>query len=124
MKYIKTPYEIYDLENSMVYCFDGARYPNKCCTYYENNPDDCKVADKIEDLCDGFYIDIEFNVEHLSNCEYAFHHFEMFVKTMKSFRTNNKVMVKKLNGGYGYVKTNKGLVYVAKLNSKGELELI
>lgn len=81
-----------------------------------------READTIEELCDGFYIDVDLNVER--NFEYAFHHFEHFAKTMKSFRTTSKVMVKRLGGGYGYIRTDKCLLYVAKLNDKGELELI
>lgn len=79
-------------------------------------------SESLEELCDGFYIDVDLNVER--NFEYAFHHFEHFAKTMKSFRTTSKAMVKRLSGGYGYIRTNKCLLYVAKLNDKGELELL
>lgn len=123
MKYIRTPIGIYDLENSIFYDFDGlCKYHISHCEYYENNPDECIVSDLLEELCDGFYIDVDLNVER--NFEYAFHHFKHFAKTMKSFRTTSKVMVKRLGGGYGYIRTDKCLLYIAKLNDKGELELI
>lgn len=123
MKYIRTPIGIYDLENSIFYDFDGlCKYHISHCEYYENNPDECKSSDLLEELCDGFYIDVDLNVER--NFEYAFHHFEHFAKTMKSFRTTSKVMVKRLGGGYGYIRTDKCLLYVGKLNDKGELVLI
>lgn len=123
MKYIRTPIGIYDLENSIFYDFDGlCKYHISHCEYYENNPDECKTSDLLEELCDGFYIDVDLNVER--NFEYAFHHFGHFAKTMKSFRTTSKVMVKRLGGGYGYIRTDKCLLYVGKLNDKGELELI
>lgn len=123
MKYIRTPIGIYDLENSVWFDFDGlCKYHISHCEYYENNPDECKTSDLLEELCDGFYIDVDLNVER--NFEYAFHHFEHFAKTMKSFRTTSKVMVKRLGGGYGYIRTDKCLLYVGKLNDKGELELV
>ena len=89
---------------------------------YIEKKDIINQSENLEELCDGFYIDVDLNVER--NFEYAFHHFGHFAKTMKSFRTTSKVMVKRLGGGYGYIRTDKCLLYIGKLNDKGELELI
>ena len=117
--YIRTKDGVYEVEKEECgfYCCKGlemaiAPYDEEFINQSEN----------LEELCDGFYIDVDLNVER--NFEYAFHHFEHFAKTMKSFRTTSKVMVKRLGGGYGYIRTDKCLLYVAKMNENGELELL
>lgn len=123
MKYIRTDgnhiYERIEQRIMKSVYFGGEQYRHNLNSEWENI---VEQADTIQELCDGFYIDVDLNVER--NFEYAFHHFEHFAKTMKSFKTTSKVMVKRLGGGYGYIRTDKCLLYVAKLNDKGELELL
>ena len=75
-----------------------------------------KVADTIEELCDGFYI-----VDGQELCfEEVFTNFDKF---KSSYEYYNKYCVGKYDG-YGFIKTSKGLIFVAKMNKKGDLELI
>lgn len=74
-----------------------------------------KQADTIKELCDGFYID-EGN-------EFSFYEenaYEDFEEAKKDFFTN----FDNTSTLYAFIKTTKGLIYVAKMNEKGVLELI
>ena len=110
MKWIRTPIGIYDLENSVLYDFDGlCKYHISHCEYYENNPDECRTSDLLEELCDCFVID-------------ETHYMESDLKEMVLYRDC-------IAGGlkttiYGAIWTEWGLKYVAKMNDKGGLELI
>ena len=78
--------------------------------YYliENQID--RVADTIEELCDEFVIDYKLVERH------------QFLGKIKITE-----MAKVLLSGkrvYGAIWTDKGLIYVAKMNDKGELELL
>ena len=64
-----------------------------------------QVADTIEELCD------EFVIENNGYCISDLY-------TIKRLLVKNKVVV------YGAIWTDKGLIYVAKLNDKGELVLL
>ena len=68
-------------------------------------------ADTIEELCDGYIIESKNNpaIWFEMTCE------EFNIKKPKA--KNNWVI-------YAYIKTNKGLIYKAKMNDKGELELL
>lgn len=63
-----------------------------------------KQADTIEELCDEFVVVIE-NKQHLIPREWL----------------KQEIIVDVL---YGAIWTDKGLIYVAKMNEKGELELL
>lgn len=76
-----------------------------------------KVADTIDELCDGFYID---DGQQKFCLDDAFTNFDKF-KSVCEY--NNRYCAGKYEG-YGFIKTPKGLVYVAKMNKKGDLELI
>ena len=79
-----------------------------------------KTADTIDELCDGFYNDIlgdgYFNFDSL----YIYNDFESFKDDWLGYRTHDNWE----GDGYGFIKTPKGLIYVVKMNDKGELELI
>ena len=67
-----------------------------------------KQADTIEELCDEFVIWTENKkAKELANYDVA-----------KVFMRNYNVII------YGAIWTDKGLIYVAKMNDKGELELL
>ena len=78
-----------------------------------------KQADTIEELCDGFYNDIlgdgYFNFDGL----YIYNDFESFKEDWKAYRVHDNWE----GDGYGFIKTPKGLIYVAKMNNIGDLEL-
>lgn len=73
-----------------------------------------KQADTIEELCDTFVIWDSGNNELLTFIRHTNIHFKHFVE-------NAKRKVVKI---YGAIWTDKGLIYVAKMNDKGELELL
>ena len=98
MKYIRTKDEIQAL-----YIDDFTEEGKE---YYTN----CKIADTIEELCDEFVIDYKLVERH------------QFLGKIKLTE-----MAKVLLSGkrvYGAIWTDKGLIYVAKMNDKGELELL
>ena len=66
--------------------------------YYKN----CKIADTIEELCDKF----------VGICGTAKYKLIRFPPTIK------------FDAVYGAIWTDKGLIYVAKMNDKGGLELL
>ena len=107
MKYIRTKDGIYETKT--------IHFPprfGKTNTFYEEN----KFADTIEELCDEFVINSEdykghlliHNVIELDNCIFD------GIRTLKKHYAYI----------YGAIWTDKGLIYVAKMNDKGELELL
>ena len=77
-------------------------------------------SENLEKLCDGYYNDILgdslFNFDGL----YIYNDFESFKDDWIGYRTYDNWK----GNGYGFIKTDKGLIYVAKMNDKGMLELI
>ena len=75
-----------------------------------------KVADTIEELCDEFVCENEHWVNHkymspeIEDCINYKDSCEKFSKTPTNL--------------YGAIWTDKGLIYVAKMNDKGDLELL
>lgn len=111
MKYIRTD------NTNFIYKFnDDADYMQ-----YDNIKGHIvRVADTIEELCDGYmvYIECQFNKSLIfDNYKLDFERFKYVLNWEKSKYLCDVI-------GYGFVKTDKGLIYVAKLNDKGELELI
>lgn len=72
-----------------------------------------KEADAIEELCDMFVVD--YGDDHIVSWSFEVleEHYEFYGK--------DYLQVK---GRYGAIWTDKGLIYVAKMNANGELELI
>ena len=69
-----------------------------------------KQADNIEELCDGFiFKDTEANELHFLDKNEGISLFAaaLFIETVR-----------------GYIETDKGLIYVAKMNEEGEFELL
>lgn len=112
MKYIRTKDGVYDLNKSILYEFTGHKVKMSYCEEFEKQPELCKTTDTIEELCDEIveiidgkaqvvYADISFNDLAIAK-----------------IRDKNNAIV------YGAIWTDKGLIYVAKMNDKGELELL
>ena len=75
-----------------------------------------READTIEELCDEFVV---FDKEQPNGKLLYYKGFENLKKEFIDFeKDKEKVVV------YGAIWTDKGLIYVAKMNDKGELELI
>ena len=109
MKYIRTKDGIFDkIDETLVLaskppkydlCKNGEHIKYEFCH-------NCKLANTIEELCDEFV---------------AIH------KTFSKTYCIRKVPFEKQNENfniYGAIWTDKGLIYVAKMNDKGELELL
>lgn len=109
MKYIRTNDGIYKYADYLG-VFNGKRYAlmddakGNRITMCQEPKELCKVADTIEELCDCFVDYCEEDDSHL-------------VSTEKPIRRRNHEI-------YGAIWTDKGLIYVAKINDKGELELL
>lgn len=76
-----------------------------------------KQANTIEELCDEFVLENEITT--VSKCTLMKQNiFEKLRKVMcEAFKETHK-------NCYGAIWTDKGLIYVAKMNNKGELELL
>ena len=113
MKYIRTKDKIEKVPND---------YANKLV-----ETPTLKIADTIEELCDEFVLVSGSN----GDCN-------PFIVKIKTTRVGTKEVVFSDNSGhhslrhhylqfdniYGAIWTDKGLIYVAKMNDKGELELL
>lgn len=120
-KYIRTKDNIYELnphdyESPM--CVDGETLTT--CVYTKNHEwvaksDIIKQADTIKELCDEFV---------KKSKEIGNDYFEIGKNAFVIFdRKYHKEDLEHYNY-YGAIWTDKGLIYVAKMNNEGELELI
>lgn len=108
MKYIRTKAgEIYDIDDLYI-CdeLNDKPYGVKNSNWVIYKESIIKQADTIEELCDEFILSGNRPIV-ISQTK------------VKSGRTSNKTPVI-----YGAIWTDKGLIYVARMNEKGELELI
>ena len=114
MKYIRTKEGVYELVDTYYMYVDGVEtymYDNKGRGVEINGNQILKQSDTIEELCDEFVVRDSFDkycLEIDSNYE--------------SLKCNGW-----LNGDYiiyGAIWTNKGLIYIAKMNEDGILYLI
>lgn len=105
MRYIRTNYEIYDTEDLYI-CdeLNGKPYATNNGGWVIYKESIVKEADTIEELCDEFIVVIE-NKPHLIPREWL----------------KQEIIVDVL---YGAIWTDKGLIYVAKMNDKGELVVL
>ena len=110
MKYIRTPFTIFEVveETDIIYRVKAKGDPHNIYSKSKCRTDVVKSADTIEELCDKFvYIGNDGNFID----SHVVPHTLYMIK-------NENVKV------YGAIWTNKGLIYVAKMNDKGELELL
>ena len=115
MKYIRTKDGIYEVEKKERAYFEGHPWLYCCKGKYElvEEKDIIKQADTIEELCD-YYIVFD-NEEHCSITKDYGDFLEIFYECQRHCW---------LDKAYGAIKTSRGLIYVAKMNEKGELELL
>lgn len=114
MRYIRTKYGIYDIKTSVYHLFSGFKQVDSHCLDYELNPNECKTSDKLKDLMDRFVVVYGKHHTHYKRSEFNRSSHRLLCLDIKDDK-------KKC---YGSVWTNRGLIYVAELNSEGELELI
>ena len=144
MKYVRTKNGIYEANSQIEpekelqikwiddHCF---------VTSWKTKPCDWQVADTIEELCDGF-IGVPDRDWFQKNCiaTKGVHYFQKPFDLEWGFYKKDfaNLKLKNQNGWeytaiewqrnhhcfiFGYIETDKGLIYVAKMNEKGELEL-
>ena len=92
-----------------------------CALTYENaQKSDLKIinqSDTIEELCDRLVVIHKYGEQPKDMSFYEAHYFiDVWTRKVKS---NDPIVAI-----YGAIWTNKGLIYVAKMNEKGELELL
>ena len=117
-KYIRTDKNIFEVvgETDLVYRIIGAsREKNNVYSRTKKLNDVIAIGDSIEELCD------ELVILGAYGCENPF----IFPKE-KSFNPLEEIWTHCDNETicYGAIWTDKGLIYVAKINDKGELELL
>lgn len=114
MKYIRTKSGIYDLDKSIWYEFTGHKVKTPYCEEYEKQPELCKSADAIEELCDCF-IKIKRKGDRKQYI-LKFDHKDLPTLKEKAIKCKDSPV-------YGAIHVEgKGLVYAAKMNEKGEFE--
>ena len=82
---------------------------------------DVKVADTIEELCDCLILWKQIILIRHSKAKYDID--EIAIK-QGTYAWNKEKYKEAYKNTYGAIWTEKGLIYVAKMNEKGELELL
>lgn len=80
------------------------------CDFIEEK-DILKQSDNLVELCDGFVVAFEENNDRITYLD-----LEWAINKAKRYAGHTII--------YGAIWTDKGLIYVAKMNSEGELELL
>ena len=118
MKYIRTKddkiFLIHeDLDNKDLWYFERKE---KTIVISCNPSDLGKVADNVEELCDRFVIEYkQHNKQRI---------LKTYIKAERNFLRDKMYELNHIKKLYGAIWTDKGLIYVAKMNDKGELELL
>ena len=107
-KYIRTPFAIFEVveETDVVYRVRVKWMPSKIYSKSKCQIEVIKKADTIEELCDEF-------VHFINGMPFVIH------KGEKHYVEKGIPVVI-----YGAIWTDKGLIYVAKMNNEGKLELL
>ena len=116
MKYIRTENGVYEVSYEHNYYYETT-YSKECCPAKNEV---IKVADNIPELCDRFVFEYKkYDENGQIVCrfwrDYLF--MEVALETFNDCKIKDKVI-------YGAIITDKGLIYVAKMNKEGEFELI
>lgn len=120
--FVRTDEGIYELTDNMtietgVYSFFGKVYNTTKKHLFRNDNDLGEFvaqSENLDELCDGFYIDEgnEFSFYE----ENAYEDFEEAKEVFKQEFDDTSTL-------YGFIKTSKGLIYVAKMDSDPILKL-
>lgn len=116
MKYIRTKEGVIfagPIDNKGTYKCTNLGLWKEVKPVWENN-EIIKGADNIEELCDEFVVEV--NIHNI-----MFHDLQSALNVVKNFENYELTKDYKI---YGAIWTDKGLIYVAKMNEKGKLELL
>jgi len=127
MKYIRTKDRIYEEEkvNLIADAASGEIYVEKMINGFTSHMEQVtKQANTIEELVDGYYLDID-NHPFDSTQVYDKDELQRALEEKADWQSysDRKYLEYEINL-YAFIKTSKGLIYVAKMNDKGELCLI
>ena len=117
MKYIRTKDEIIDLSNVVIGENGWENIEEYIVFKQENQQKPIKQADTIEELCDEF---VGVDIETKTGCIVQYSELDKIKAEMNKYDFEQG----KDYETYGAIWTDKGLIYVAKMNDKGELELL
>ena len=132
MVYIRTKdNNIYKLSNgsdfektkeTYVWCFDKSSGFN----FKVDVKNILKQADTIEELCDEFDIIVPAGIYRFGIYHARYEGWGDFKRAWRDFKEKHGDDYRhyEILGAYGAIWTNRGLIYVAKMNDKGELELL
>ena len=111
MKYIRTKDKIVEVKNEFEYVVGGIVADD----VFFADSEIITEADTIEELCDEFVWNIKgSNKRTVANNIFSFSRIKIDLD--KQFHGDYEI--------YGAIWTDEGLIYVAKMNDKGELELL
>ena len=117
MKYIRTWYgKLFGVAGlsktgkSVLYI---SKKSGKQCQMPRNSGD--RISDTIEELCDGLIVEEKGNESNW---------FIMSIRDLQNLSDQDKEYQLKDWAFYAFIKTRKGLIYVAKMNEEGDLELL
>lgn len=119
MKYIRTKEHKLIYETKDLIKVEDARFPNGYLTKDGVPLIATKQADTIEEMCDEIVID---NPQNWRKTPFTI--IVNITQYVKDLKTKTKTLAKNDIKIFGAIWTAQGLIYVAKLNEKGELELI
>ena len=127
MKYIRTRENIFEVieETDLVYRVKAKGNPNNIYSKSKCQTDVVKSGNTIEELCDEF-VALLFDDETLYECSLGYYTeiFKARTHCIQSLIKNYDINMISVRDVYGAIWTDKGLIYVAKMNEKGELELL
>ena len=114
MRYIRTKDGVYEATD---YLEDGCWCLNNGGAYFRK-ADIIKEADIIEELCDEFTYEYDKNSKHTKCWK------DTNTGIWYDYDVDFKLNKKEISTIKGAIWTDKGLIYVAKMNENGEFELI
>ena len=126
MMYIRTKDDVYEVKEEI-------NYGGEMFYYIKSKPprkafEECEIlkqSENLEELCDEFVMTHYFKETNYTKCEVLKEDKDLMIKAVRLKKQHNKDKdLKNEFNIYGCIWTDKGLIYVAKMNDTGELELI
>lgn len=135
MKYIRTKdgriYEIIEeTENSFELCSPFEKKMGCSCTMIKrvlgsNQKPTYRLADTIEELCDELVFEWQrSSISHDNDTWHLYHEISLKEEVKNALTDGYRANIEQVKNIYAAIWTDKGLQYVARMNSEGELELL